>query len=207
MYFLIMNDSQDKNTYTFIKDTRKRDNHIIPECYIDTTLMEILIPPEKQYNHTKGVPAVVKKMMEELIDNFAIAVLDKDPDKKQKEIKYFNEFELLIEINNIRLHRHKNKSRHHYLIFHPPFEDWIISEAKETKLSLESYNLPSQRNELIKITKPPTPNDIPKFKKLFKALKQNNAKGITLLLQWTDYLISNPYNADITKLKNIGNTP
>jgi hypothetical protein len=202
-----MNDSQDKNNYAFIKDTRLRDNHIIPECYIDTVLMEVLIPPEKQYNHQKGVPTVVKEMQEKFLNKFALAILDRDEDKKRKQIKYYNEFDLLLEKHNISLHRHKNRLRHHYLIFHPPFEKWIISESEETNLLLEEYGLPNNFKELIKITKPPTPENNPKFKRLFKALKKYNANGITLLFEWTDYLISNPYNADETLLKNIGNAP
>lgn len=48
------------------------DNFIIPECYIDTNLIEALVPPQKGYNHQKGCPAVAKCMMEKFGDKFAI---------------------------------------------------------------------------------------------------------------------------------------
>jgi hypothetical protein len=194
-----MNDLE--NNYAFIKDARERDNHIIPECYIDTVLMEVLIPPDKQYNHQKGAPAVAKKMKEGFADSFAVGIIDKD----KMAISYKKEFQLVVEKNDISLYKHSSKN--HYLIYHPPFEKWLISEAKKTNVSLKEYGLPNDFKELMKITKPPTPDNNLKFKKLFQALKKGNATGIFLLFKWADYLISNPYNADITKLKNIGIAP
>ena len=32
------------------------DNFIIPECYIDTNLIEALVPPQKGYNHNQTIP-------------------------------------------------------------------------------------------------------------------------------------------------------
>lgn len=51
------------------------DNFIIPECYIDTNLIEELVPPQKGYNHQKGCPAVAKCMMEKFGDKFDIRII------------------------------------------------------------------------------------------------------------------------------------
>lgn len=36
--------------------------YIIPECYVDTNLIETLVPTAKGYNHQKGCNNVVKVM-------------------------------------------------------------------------------------------------------------------------------------------------
>ena len=66
---------------------------IIPECYVDTNLIETLVPPKdgKGYNHRKGCPAVAKVMMEKFADRFALGIMDKD----KKMVKYLEEFDLI----------------------------------------------------------------------------------------------------------------
>jgi hypothetical protein len=177
------------------------DDHIIPECYIDTILMETLIPPKKTYNHQKGCNKVTENAMlsKQLIDDFAVGILDKD----KKPPKYLKEFELLVTEYSVELHKHP--SRDHYLILHPIIEKWLISECQQVSLLLNDFNLPGDFNELMKITKTTTSSNDSRFKSLFRALKKSNATGITQLFQWTDYLINSPYNADETLLKQQGN--
>ena len=43
------------------------DLAIIPECFVDTNLIETLIPPISQYNHQKGCGTVTKVMKEKLL--------------------------------------------------------------------------------------------------------------------------------------------
>ena len=176
------------------------DNHIIPECFIDTILMETLLPPKIAYNHQKGCHSVTKNAMQskKLIDDFAVGILDKD--KKLPE--YLKEFELLTSKYNVELHKHP--SRNHYLIFHPAIEKWLISECEQVNLSLKDYNLPGDFKTFMNITKPITSKKDDRFKSLFRALKKNNAKGIIQLFEWTDYLIKNPYNANETTLIDKG---
>ncbi|NOQ34587.1 MAG: hypothetical protein GQ569_01665 [Methylococcaceae bacterium] len=177
------------------------DNHILPECYLDTNLMESLLPTKKGYNHQKGCNEVIRVMQHKFKGRFAVGILDRDKDSPDKlKTKNFN---FIDEKHNLRLYRHQ--SEHHYLILHPPIEKWLIAESKQVNLSLEFYNLSSNLDELKKLSKPKTSKDNPRFKTVFEKLKEHNANGITQLLNWTDYLIKNPDNADETYLKNIGN--
>ncbi len=184
-----------------MNDLPHMDNHIIPECYIDTILIETLIPPKKTYNHQKGCNKVTENAMQSdlLVDNFAVGILDKD----KKLPKYLNEFKLLITEYNVELHKHP--SRHHYVVLHPVIEKWLISECQQVDLLLNDFDLPNNLDELIKITKTTTSSNDSRFKLLFKALKKRNATGITQLFEWTNYLINNPYNADVTLLTQQGN--
>ncbi len=54
------------------------DLSILPECYVDTNLLETLVPPHKGYNHQKGCGTVVQRMQGKLQDCFAVGILDKD---------------------------------------------------------------------------------------------------------------------------------
>lgn len=173
------------------------DNHIIPECYLDTNLMESLLPTNKGYNHQKGCHTVTKVMRERFNDSFAVGILDKD----KVPVTYLKDFVKITECN-IELYKHKSK--YHYLILHPPLEKWIISECQQIGLSLQDYELHSDFKDLMRITKVSTSKNDIRFKSLFIALKKNNAKGIIQLFEWTNYLINNPYNADETILKQQG---
>ncbi len=179
------------------------DNHVLPECFLDTNLMETLLPTQKGYNHQKGCNEVIRIMQKKFIGKFAIGILDIDKDSPDKLTS--TKFDFINEKHNLKLYKHQ--SENHYLILHPPIEKWLISESKQINLSLEYYGLSSNFDELKKLAKPKTSLDNPRFKTVFKELKRQNANGITQLFNWTDYLIKNPNNADETHLKNIGNTP
>jgi len=185
-----------------MSDLHNMDNHVLPECFLDTNLMETLLPTKIGYNHQKCCTSVTKAMQSKmLIDDFAVGILDKD----KKPPPYLNEFRLVKSQHNIELYKHPNKR--HYLILHPVIEKWLIAESQQVSLSMEDFNLSNNIDELKKQSKHTTSKNDTRFKSLFKALKKNNANGITLLFEWTDYLIRNPYNADEILLKNIGNAP
>lgn len=184
-----------------MSDLRNMDDHILPECFLDTNLMETLLPTKIGYNHQKCCTSVTKAMQsKKLIDDFAVGILDKD----KKPPPYLKEFKLLTAKNTVELYKHSNK--HHYLILHPIIEKWLIAECQQVNLLLENYNLPGDIEQLKKQSKPATSKNDYRFRTLFKELKENNAKGITQLFEWTDYLIKNPYNVNETFLKQIGNT-
>ena len=50
------------------------DLSIIPECYIDTNLIETIVPTAKGYNHQKGAGTVAKLMQGKLNDKFAVGI-------------------------------------------------------------------------------------------------------------------------------------
>lgn len=89
-------------------------------------------------------------MQGKLKDSFAVGILDKD----KKEIRYLREFDLKIDTDGLQLYRHRNINRHHYLIFiRPAIEQWMIENAEEAGISLQTYGLPESMEELRKITK------------------------------------------------------
>ena len=178
------------------------DNHILPECYLDTNLIETLVPPKNQkkgYNHQKGCNDVIRVMQKKFIAQFALGILDVDkdsPDKLQVKQFYF-----IDEKYSVKLYKHQIEN--HYLLLHPPIEKWLIMEAQQVNLSLEYHSLSSNLNELKKLSKPATSKNNPRFKTVFEELKQKNANGITQLFNWTDYLMKNHENINEAQLRKI----
>ena len=84
--------------------------YIIPECYVDTNLLETLVPTAKGYNHQKGCNNVVKVMKEKLADEFAVGIVDKD----KRQIRYVDEFEEVGHTDSLFFYKHPDKA--HYLV-------------------------------------------------------------------------------------------
>jgi hypothetical protein len=176
------------------------DLSIIPECYVDTNLIETLVPPQKGYNHQKGCPNVARVMQQKFSDRFALGIIDKD----KKQLKYLGEFNLVAEKASLQLYKHKLATKHHYIIVvAPAVEQWIIETAQSVNLSLSDYGLPTNLAELTKVTKTITSKNDSKFKQLFKDLVQHNAENAQCLKNWLKYLKENAYNVNIQQLTNL----
>ena len=176
------------------------DFHIIPECYIDTNLIEALVTPDKRgYNHQKGCSTVAKVMTEhpQLKDGFAVGIIDKD----KREIAYARDFDVIVDNEQLQLLKHPEK--HHYFIrIVPIMERFILTNAEEVGIDLKEYGLSSDLTTLCKMAKKIDSKDDVKFKRLFKDLKKKGASGVLKLADWVTYLKENNYNADLEYFKD-----
>lgn len=175
------------------------DLSIIPECYVDTNLIETLVPPTgKGYNHQHGCATVAKVMKEKFVGVFALGIIDKD----KKEINYLQEFDLVIASGSLFLHKHKRQS--HYLIqISPAVERMIISNAAEVDVRMEDFELSSNLKELIDFSKKRTSKDDNSFKRLFKAMIKASAPDLIILEVWIKYLKEKKDQADMDELKKL----
>ena len=180
-----------------MSDSPHMDDSIIPECYLDTMLVETLVFPRKSYNHQKGCHTVAKVMKEKFADTFALGILDHD----KNQVFYLAEFDQIDEQHNVLLFKHPEK--HHYLILHPPIESWLIKQAEEKNLVLADYSLPMDLKSLRKITKVASSKNDHRFKRLFRDLKSQNSDGVCVLKKWTAYLKEHARNTDIHTLQNL----
>ena len=64
---------------------------IIPECYIDSCLIEVLLVEDRDFvNHHKGNGKVAKEMQENFESEFCLGIIDED--KEQLDyLKMFDE--------------------------------------------------------------------------------------------------------------------
>jgi hypothetical protein len=172
------------------------DLSILPECYVDTCLIETLVPPITHYNHQKGTGTVAKKMKQWFGDRFAVGVIDRD----KRELHYLREFYSVSAKYNLELFKHNQK--HHYLILiEPAIESFILRNAKEAGIRLENFDLPSSLDELRKISKSVESKKDPRFKALFRALIDQNQEEMVVLTAWISYFKNNNYDATLEALK------
>jgi len=174
------------------------DLNIIPECYVDTNLIETLVPPKKGYNHQMGCGTVSKKMQENFSDSFALGIIDKD----KKQLDYLKEFDEVIVRDNLCLLKHKEK--HHYIIqIRPAIEKFMLNCAQCCGINIEHFGLPSKIDDLKKIAKTTRSKNDQRFKDFFKSLIKEKASDIEVLRLWVSYLKDNNYHANLETLKKL----
>ncbi len=165
----------------------QRENIVVPECYVDTNLMNVLVG--KACNHKKGCTNVCKVLDEKLQDQFAIAIIDKD----KREPASVQNYEPIAQNQCLMVSKHRE--RPHYLIhICPAIEEFILVAAAELNVSLAEYGLPTDRNQLKQKTKTVTAKEDEKFARLFKDLRP--ASNIRCLDELLQYLLSNRYRVN-----------
>ena len=171
---------------------------IIPECYIDTNLVETLLQigtgKEHTVNHQKGCNNVACTMRK--IEGFAVGVVDTD----KKQPSYWGEFVLIKDSQHLSLKKHESRSQYVILI-NPALERFLLDCVKEAELDLQDYGLPSNFDEFRHLTKDVDSKRETKFKNLFKALQIH--KEMQILASVLTYLHCERYKAEIKYLSEI----
>lgn len=171
---------------------KPRADYIIPECYVDTNLIETLI--ETGCNHQKGCNQVAKVMKEKFSDRFAVGIIDAD----KRRPGYLDEFVEICASRHLKAFRHRERP-HYMLMVHPAIERLIIDNAEAAAIKLEDYDLAPDLENLKKQTKNVMSSRDVRFKNLFKALKEEGEfKQLKKLLK---YLRTNLYASDPEALK------
>src|SRR5882762_2383582 len=124
---------------------------IIPECYLDSCLIEVLIVADKDFvNHHKGNGTVAKEMKENFDEDFCLGIIDED----REPLDYLKEFEEKKSTEYLKLWKHKRQHKHHYIIqIRPVVEKWLLRICRENEISLSEFNLPTDLKNLLKISK------------------------------------------------------
>lgn len=167
---------------------------IIPECYIDTNLLETILPTAKGYNHQKGCNNVVKVMKEKLKEKFAVGIVDKD----KRQIRYVDEFEEIGHTESLFFYKHPEKP-HFIIMISPAMDNFILKCASEEKVSMEQSGFSSELKAFTAQTKQVSSKEELAFKRLFQEIK--GAEEIKILKAVLKYLKDNKYNSKIEALK------
>ena len=124
-----------------------RDLYFIPECYVDTALVESVLKTDG-VNHQKGCFAVSGVMENKFVDSFAVGVVDFDKRRPLALVKH--------------------KENPHYVVFvKPAMDGLILSCAEELGIKMEDFGLPSDLKAFTRETKTVTMLDDKRFKPLF----------------------------------------
>jgi len=172
-------------------------NEIMPECFIDTTLVSSLLDAKVSHKHSCN--EVAKEMERgKFKDAFAVGIIDND----KRKISYIEGFEEIGRTDNLTFLKHKNK--HQYVIKVgkdcKAMETFIKANVEAIGMKMEDFDLSSDLSELIEQTKDrvSTQKD-PRIQKLCKALRQS--PEVAMLQDVLAYLAVNKYNVDIEELK------
>lgn len=171
----------------------------MPECYIDTTLVESLLDAKVSHKHSCNE---VSKEMEKgkYKDAFAVGIIDND----KRKLSYIEGFNEIGRTENLTFLKHKNK--HHYVIKvgkeHKAMETFIKTNVEAMGMKMEDFDLPSNLAELIELTKNNTTTQKdPKILKLCKTMCKS--QEVTKLQEVLEYLVTNKYNVNVEEIKRM----
>lgn len=170
-----------------------RDLYIIPECFVDTSLVESLLTTDG-VNHQKGCFTVAGVMDSKLGDNFAVGVIDYD----KKRPDYLEQFSELASTEHLLLMKHRARS--HYVIFvKPAMDGFILSQAAEAGIKVQDYGFPADLKAFTHITKSITTKTDVRFKRLFRDLK--DCREMKILSTVLNHLQANRFQSNDDVLK------
>ncbi|MEO8823072.1 MAG: hypothetical protein ABI366_05810 [Ginsengibacter sp.] len=156
--------------------------NILPECYVDTRVAEIITRSSEKYNHQHGCGQIANLLKRRLKDNVALEIIDEDKNKGPMA-KYFHEFENIKSENSLILKKHKYRKQYLILIC-PEIEKWLLMNANSVHLNLSDFNLPSELSGFNQITKTQNIDSNSEFYQFIKSLINKNAAGIITLRKW-----------------------
>lgn len=153
-----------------------RHDEIIPECNIDTNLVETLLKMInlERYNydeyivqHSHGIGEVTRTMQtaRNLKDSFALGVVDDDP----KVPNYKKEFRELAQSPHLKLLKHPEKD-HYLLVVSKAMETLINASAHGQGINPSDYGFPENTKDYKSTTKDESSRSNPNYKNLFKKL-------------------------------------
>ena len=156
--------------------------NIVPECEVDTRLVQILANFRKPPNHAKGHGKVANKLKSNLKNRIALGVIDEDKIKIRKS-PYFELFTLTISKHNLTLKKHPSLT-HYLILIKPAIEMWLLENAKASGVS--SKNLGDNLEDLTNFTKKKDIHKNIHFTTFIKELIAKQAPGIITLKTWLE---------------------
>lgn len=185
------------------------ENHIVPECYVDTMLVGafLIVGKNKRLNHKHGCFNVGKELEKgDLKDKFGVGIIDND----KRQVDYLKQFKEVgkvcygteNEVDAVILLKHTEKP-HFFIQICPAIENWIIQICRESKIDLKNFGLTDSLNELKRITKSQSTMFDERFIKLFKAMRQSENVGVKRLELWLKILFEKNYQVDINELRDV----
>ncbi len=152
-------------------------DHIIPECYADTLLVEILLG-QRIRNHKMGIGEVKNALAKNFKNVAAVGIIDNDKRKPTD----FTAFELHEELHGIQLRR-KADTKHTLLVICPAFEYWVFENAALVGIDPARHGFRAPKF-FKNICKKVNASDNAALKQFLNTLKQKKAPGFLQLELW-----------------------
>jgi len=159
--------------------------NILPECYADTLLVEVL--GFKKANHQFSIGQVFKIMEDKMATRLAVGVTDKD---KKITAKYYAAFQEQTMEHGVRILKIPDKK--HYLIEHIPLEKFLFQAAENVDVDPARYGFSSIR-ALSKITKSHKIDKNQQFRQFLNTLLQKETPSFMFIQRKLRQLVGEIY--------------
>lgn len=177
---------------------KNRILYVIPECYVDTNLIEYLL--DAHVNHQHSCTKVIGNLKNSYKDKFAIGIIDRD----KKQMGYIDECNEIAKTKHLTLLKHKTQN-HYIITIKPAVDKFILDCTMQQSVNTEEYGLPSKLKDFTNVSKSVTSNTDSRFKDLFKVLRGNQEfRNLKISLE---YMVQNKYDIDPNVLKNLFEKP
>lgn len=152
---------------------------LIPECYGDTALVNVLIGGRKSVDHVFGIPNVAKEMKAGLL-NQPDVVLIGFVDNDKRTPPYFDDFEIVAAENKV-LFKKKPYTEHYLLVIDKAIETFLIWNAQQVNIDLAEYGLTPELKRLCQLMKRTTIGSDSNYLQLLTDLYARQAPGFQTL--------------------------
>lgn len=177
---------------------KNRILYVLPECYVDTNLIEYLL--DAHVNHQHSCTKVIENLKNTYKDRFAIGIIDRD----KKQMGYIDECDEIAKTKHLSLLKHKIQN-HYIITIKPAVDRFILDCAIQQAVHTEDYGLPAKLKDFTNISKSVTSNTDSRFKNLFKALRSNQEfRNLRISLE---YMVQHKYDIDPNVLRNLFEKP
>ncbi len=162
------------------------DTRIIPECYIDTTLIEVL--GFGKTNHKLNNSEVIKTLEQNGYNNtIGIGLIDRD---KNQPRSLKEKYQVIRRLDDLELYQKRDNSKR-FIIVHPVIEKWIDDEAEKYQISRVKYGLPQDFKAFKNITKDINIGKKPGIKNYLSAIQNQQNSGFKKLKDLITDLLNN----------------
>lgn len=170
----------------------------MPECFLDTNLVEALLNKPYTVNHKKGNSSILKAMEESrLKDHFVVALIDDDK-VKVRALENYRKVDRLCK-TSLKLFMHTGR-KHFVIHVSPAIEKWIMTECEKGQINIDAFGLPGDISGLRRMKGLSQRNDS-QFKTLFKQMIAGEAcDKIIEMKRWLLFFSDNNIQTNINFL-------
>ncbi len=157
--------------------------NILPECYADTKMIEVI--GFKRVNHCPSIGAVANRMQKNYKNRLAIGIVDKD--KPGTIPSYFHKFKTIKTFDRIEL-KQLPDTKHYLIVIAPALEQWIIDTSSRLDIPLKRYGFDNLK-KLKRITKDQNVGKNENYQQLINTLQQKKNSPLKKIKEEIEILI------------------
>lgn len=155
-----------------------RTPRLLPECFGDTTLMNLLGYDPVSHQRDFGIGQVLQTMQKYFQNQLAVGVVDSD---KTITAKAFQEFEMVKTEPHLHLKKHPQR-RHYLIVLEPAIEKFLFTAASQANVDPAKFGF-ADLGYFTKICKRHDVANNQQFKQFINSIKQKQEPSCLKTLQ------------------------